>query len=191
VYLAAQPAGKRVLNRDMAARLGVPAAYLAKIMQDLSKANLVRSFRGQQGGFCLEDGAEGMSLIEIVSLIEGGGFGRACVLGLHVCDEGKPCPIHGQWRPIKRSITRAWGRAGWAPSPRACAAAGAGSPIRPSPASWDSGDRGRSPSVGLVANPTIRRPVAFPPFPFCAADSVQLIENQTKKFLSTLWHGAC
>ncbi len=109
VYLAAQPAGKPVLNRDMAARLGVPAAYLAKIMQELSKANLVRSFRGQQGGFCLEDGAERVSLIEIVSLIEGGGFAQACVLGLHVCDEGKPCPIHGQWRPIKRAITRALG----------------------------------------------------------------------------------
>jgi hypothetical protein len=41
IYLATQPSGRRVLNREIAQNLGVPLAYLAKILQDLSREKLL------------------------------------------------------------------------------------------------------------------------------------------------------
>ena len=52
VYLATQ-AGKPATTNEVAARTRVPAAYLAKILQGLSKAGLIRSQRGVGGGVTL------------------------------------------------------------------------------------------------------------------------------------------
>ena len=40
IYIATRPSGEPVLNREIASYLGVPSAYLAKIMQNLCKGNL-------------------------------------------------------------------------------------------------------------------------------------------------------
>ncbi len=104
IYVATQPAGEPILNRKIAEYLGVPAAYLAKIMQSLCKGNLLYSFRGRQGGFCLREGGEKTDLMQIVSLIEGVGFTEYCVLGLKVCSDETACPMHTKWKPIKERI---------------------------------------------------------------------------------------
>jgi Rrf2 family protein len=109
VFLAMQPVGKPILNREIANQLGVPTAYLAKIMQDLAKAKLVRSFRGQRGGFCLKDGAERVSLGEIISLTEGREFAYSCMLGMKDCAGDTPCPVHCEWVPIRQAILKLLG----------------------------------------------------------------------------------
>lgn len=104
IYLATQPLGKPVLSREVAEYLGVPTAYLAKIMQSLCKGNLLRSYRGRQGGFCLDEESGKVSLMRVVKLIEGDGFSDDCVLGLKVCSDETACPMHKQWKPIKARI---------------------------------------------------------------------------------------
>lgn len=104
IYIATQPPGEPILNRTIAERLNVPTAYLAKIMQTLCKGNLLYSFRGRQGGFCLREGGEKTDLMQILVLIEGVGFTENCVLGLKVCSEETACPIHAKWKPIKEKI---------------------------------------------------------------------------------------
>ncbi len=104
IYVATQPPGEPILNRKIAERLNVPTAYLAKIMQTLCKGNLLYSFRGRQGGFCLREGGEKTDLMQILVLIEGVGFTENCVLGLKVCSEETACPMHNKWKPIKEKI---------------------------------------------------------------------------------------
>lgn len=104
IYIATQPPGEPILNRTIAERLNVPTAYLAKIMQTLCKGNLLYSFRGRQGGFCLREGGEKTDLMQILVLIEGVGFTDNCVLGLKICSEETACPIHSKWKPIKEKI---------------------------------------------------------------------------------------
>ncbi|HEX9180888.1 MAG TPA: Rrf2 family transcriptional regulator [Burkholderiales bacterium] len=104
IYMTTQPAGTAVLNRGIASYLRVPPAYLAKILRQLSKAGLLQSARGRQGGFVLEPGAEKTYLLQVVSLIEGPGFAEDCVLGLKVCEERTACPMHAQWKPVKERI---------------------------------------------------------------------------------------
>jgi DNA-binding IscR family transcriptional regulator len=41
IYIATRPPGEPILNRKVAEYLGVPTAYLAKIMQSLCRGNLL------------------------------------------------------------------------------------------------------------------------------------------------------
>lgn len=104
IYIATRPPAEPILNRKVAEYLGVPTAYLAKIMQTLCRGNLLYSFRGRQGGFCLREGGERTNLMQIVTLIEGNGFTENCVLGLKICSDETACPVHSKWKPIKEKI---------------------------------------------------------------------------------------
>ena len=104
IFIATQPKGQPVLNREIASHLNVPPAYLAKIMQSLCKGSLLYSFRGRLGGFCLREGAEKTDLMQILTLTEGAGFAQDCVLGLKVCSDATACPMHAKWGPIKKKV---------------------------------------------------------------------------------------
>ena len=104
IYIAAQPPGVPVLNRMVAQYLDVPTPYLAKVMRTLGRGQLLHSFRGRQGGFCLREGCEKTDLMQILTLVEGAGLTENCVLGLKLCSDETMCPIHNQWKPIKARI---------------------------------------------------------------------------------------
>jgi Rrf2 family protein len=104
IYIATKPRGEPVLNRDIAAYLNVPPAYLAKIMQSLCKGNMLYSYRGRLGGFCLREDMEKTDLMQILTMTEGIGFTQDCLLGLKVCSDATACPMHTKWKPIKEKI---------------------------------------------------------------------------------------
>jgi Rrf2 family protein len=104
IYMATQPLGTPILNKDIAARLNVPAPYLAKILQSLAKGNLLYSFRGRLGGFCLKEDGPKMTLMDILLLTEGPAFTQSCLLGLKKCSDETACPVHFRWSPVKEKI---------------------------------------------------------------------------------------
>jgi Rrf2 family protein len=104
IYVATQPRGVPILTRRIARHLGVPPAYLAKVMQNLKRGNLLYSFRGRQGGFCLREDGEKTDLMHILNLVEGPGITETCVLGLKKCADETACPMHAKWKPIKARI---------------------------------------------------------------------------------------
>lgn len=104
IYLATQNPRPRVLNKETAQKLGIPQAYLAKIMQVLCAGGLVASQRGCSGGFRLNRAAEEISLMHVLKITEGEGLSTNCLLGLKECKEETACPMHDQWVPVKREI---------------------------------------------------------------------------------------
>ncbi|MDR3394913.1 MAG: Rrf2 family transcriptional regulator [Parasulfuritortus sp.] len=104
IYIATQAPGEPVLNRDIAERLNVPAAYLAKILQNLCKHGLLDSFRGRLGGFCLREGMHKSTLMHVLQLTEGPDFTKNCILGLKECSDETACPMHFKWKPVKNKI---------------------------------------------------------------------------------------
>ena len=87
IYLAVQPSGAAVLNRDVARYLGVPALYLAKILKEFLKHELVVSCKGRGGGYAIHPAALEVSIRTIVELTEGRDALEGCVLGLKVCSD--------------------------------------------------------------------------------------------------------
>jgi Rrf2 family protein len=76
------------------------------VLQNLCRGNLLYSYRGKQGGFCLQEGGEKITLMQIVIITEGPGFTKDCILGLKICNDKAPCPMHKQWYPIKQEIVK-------------------------------------------------------------------------------------
>ena len=63
--------GQWIQGREIAAATGIPANYLAKILNQLRKRGLVSSQKGWGGGFLLRDQALGVPIAEVLELIDG------------------------------------------------------------------------------------------------------------------------
>lgn len=98
-HLARQPQrGDWMLARQIAEELGIPASFLAKVLQTLTAQGVLESQRGRRGGFRLRRDPERLSLFEVVELFDRLGQGRLCVLGQKVCDDDSACPLHHTWK---------------------------------------------------------------------------------------------
>ncbi len=104
LFLARQSPGKLSPVREVAARAGVPEAYLAKIFQRLSRAGLVRSFRGPGKGVELGRAPRTITLAALVRAAEGPVISEGCVFGTAACSVDTPCPLHRDWAPVQASI---------------------------------------------------------------------------------------
>jgi Rrf2 family protein len=71
VLLAALPEGASLPAARLAEYHGVPAPYLAKSLQALTRAGIAESTAGRFGGYRLARPATSISLLEIVHAIEG------------------------------------------------------------------------------------------------------------------------
>lgn len=71
---------KRMNIRDMAERVNVSEAHLAKVFQRLVKGALVSSTRGPSGGFELSRPSSEITLFDIYKVIEGDLNLRHCLL---------------------------------------------------------------------------------------------------------------
>ena len=92
--------------RELAAALDVSLAHLAKVMQRLAKAGIVRSERGPSGGFALDKPPESVSLLDIYEAVEGTFEGRDCLLSNRIC--GGACVLGGLLGKINQEVREAF-----------------------------------------------------------------------------------
>lgn len=69
--LALLPPDKALPAGKLAEFHGVPAAYLAKHLQSLSRAGIVESLAGPRGGYRLARAASAITLWDVVAAVEG------------------------------------------------------------------------------------------------------------------------
>ena len=94
----------RVGVKDIAKGINAPAHFIAKILQELSRKNLVQSMKGPNGGFFLEKTDFQTSLADIVKAIDGDSIYDDCVLGLKACSQKNPCPVHDEYKEVKKNL---------------------------------------------------------------------------------------
>ena len=70
-YVAQNYQQGAVLAARVSREYNIPLEYLLKILQQLVRANVLRSKRGPRGGFFLARDAEGISLLEIIEAVDG------------------------------------------------------------------------------------------------------------------------
>ncbi|MGP1273310.1 MAG: Rrf2 family transcriptional regulator [Phycisphaerales bacterium] len=61
--------GRLVPTAELAERAGVPMPYLAKVLQQLAAAELIRGRRGVGGGYTLNRPLEEISLFDVISAV--------------------------------------------------------------------------------------------------------------------------
>jgi Rrf2 family protein len=95
---------KRIMVKDIARLIMVPQAYIAKLLQELARQNIISSKSGPHGGFFLSDVNREQTLINIVNSIDGEKRLQSCVLDLEKCNDEKPCPLHHVVNPTKSKL---------------------------------------------------------------------------------------
>ena len=107
VYIALQSLeGRRVSVGEIAEEIDSPVAFTAKILQQLTRNNIVRSVKGPHGGFEIErEDMDTVKLNMIVKAIDGDKIYMGCGLGLKECNEHKPCPLHDRFLDIRNNLS--------------------------------------------------------------------------------------
>ncbi|MBN2185370.1 MAG: Rrf2 family transcriptional regulator [Candidatus Krumholzibacteriota bacterium] len=84
VYLASNE-GKMVSNREISRKFKLSDAHLAKIMQRLSRAGIVKSVRGPGGGFTLTRSPDDLTLKDVYEAVESKIQTEGCLLDEDLC----------------------------------------------------------------------------------------------------------
>jgi Rrf2 family protein len=106
LYIAQKSSEENKLGiAEIAKAIESPQSFTAKILQVLTKDNkIISSSRGPNGGFYLSPKAGKLPVMAILEVMGEDRDLKKCVLGLHLCSESKPCPLHSAYKPIKAEL---------------------------------------------------------------------------------------
>jgi Rrf2 family protein len=99
-YIAQNYKDGAVLAARVSKEYGIPLEYLLKILQQLVRANVLRSKRGPRGGFFLARPAEDITLLEIIEAVDG-----PLTNHLHLAEQTNNAPFSLKMEVICRRST--------------------------------------------------------------------------------------
>jgi Rrf2 family iron-sulfur cluster assembly transcriptional regulator len=104
VLLGSLGPGESAMVKQIAAEAGIPAHFLAKILQDLARDGFLKSSKGPRGGFRLAVPAAELALLKIVEAVDGAGRYQRCIAGNAECNDRVLCAQHDAWMPLRAHI---------------------------------------------------------------------------------------
>jgi Rrf2 family protein len=107
LFLAQQPAGEVVPANRIAAATGAPRNYLAKTLQGLATAGLVRGTRGRDGGYVLAVPAGAITVGQVIAAFDTPPESGRCLLGDRLCAGEQPCVAHLRWQRARGAALQA------------------------------------------------------------------------------------
>jgi Rrf2 family protein len=109
VVWLAERTGLPTTNQQIAEATKVPADYLAKIMQTLSRRGIVSAQRGKKGGFLLTRPADQVTVLEVINAVDPIQRIHSCPLAL-AAHAHQLCPLHRRLDDAMLSIETAFGK---------------------------------------------------------------------------------
>ena len=85
-------------------KLNISDKYLRRIMTQLTKAGLIRSIQGRDGGYVFNEKPENIDLMQIIDAVDDMDKYMGCILGFKECSDSNPCALHKQWSKIRDQI---------------------------------------------------------------------------------------
>jgi Rrf2 family protein len=102
--LAKQPQGTRLSSSEIGKEMLIPAAFLSRIVAQLSQAKLVITFPGRDGGLQLARPADEITLRDVFELVEGPFLLSECMLDEQACPFEGSCPVRTRWSRLQMVI---------------------------------------------------------------------------------------
>jgi Rrf2 family cysteine metabolism transcriptional repressor len=103
--LALREGAGRVQAQEIAAAQDISPGYLEHLLAALRKASLVRSVRGQHGGYELARAADQINLRQIVEALEGPIAPIECVDDSDWCDRADQCATRDVWCKVAAAVS--------------------------------------------------------------------------------------
>jgi Rrf2 family protein len=94
----------KIGSKEIAEKLELPAPFLAKTMQELTKKGLISSVKGPHGGFYLSKKNKKHTIFEIIDCVDDITKFDQCYLGQSECSEENPCVVHYLYVPFKNQL---------------------------------------------------------------------------------------
>jgi Rrf2 family protein len=106
IFIAEQSTQDRKVGlKEVASAIDSPVAYTSKILQQLSRHNIILSEKGPTGGFSMtQKNIDKTKLSEVVTAIDGKEIYIGCGFGLKKCNASKPCPVHNQFIKVREDL---------------------------------------------------------------------------------------
>ncbi|NLO89966.1 MAG: Rrf2 family transcriptional regulator [Clostridia bacterium] len=107
--LAGNSGGRPVPLKEIAKRQEISEGYLEQLLTTLRKAGIVKSVRGQRGGFVLAKSPRDITVGDIIRILEGPIAPMDCVQDdSHVsCEQISSCVLRLVWLRLKENIQEA------------------------------------------------------------------------------------
>ena len=99
-YIAQNDGEKLVLASTVSKEYDIPSEYLLKILQQLVRANILRSKRGPRGGFSMARPSNEVNMLEIIEAISGPLSGH-----LDLTEQAKGAPFSYKMEDVCRQAS--------------------------------------------------------------------------------------
>jgi Rrf2 family protein len=109
-HLAEHSAVGTCSAKDIAELYSIPQEALAKILQKLKSARLLKSLQGTNGGYALARDARSITAMEVIQAIEGPLFITSCSTTRGECGQSVRCTVREPLRKVSRTIEEALGK---------------------------------------------------------------------------------
>jgi Rrf2 family protein len=95
--LLVMAAGKSMVTvSGLVAELKIPQPFLRRILQRLTKANVLQSLKGKGGGFILKRAPANIRLVDLMAVFQGPVQLNECLFKKRVCPNRNSCPLRSE-----------------------------------------------------------------------------------------------
>jgi len=91
---------------EVSRNMHIPKTFLAKIFQRLVRAGLAVSIRGMNGGFSLAKKPADISLLDIMTAIQGPCGINVCAVNSKKCNRSSTCAVHPVWVDLRKEVDK-------------------------------------------------------------------------------------
>ena len=89
---------------ELIRKLGVPGPFMRKILQQLNKGKILKSYKGQGGGFKLRITPENIYIIKIIRIFQGEVRLDSCFLKKNICPNKGKCILRKKIHIIEDNV---------------------------------------------------------------------------------------
>ena len=96
--------------KDISQRQKISLNYLRQLIMPLESNGIVRSIRGNRGGYVMGKNPEEINLLDIMNLLEGPINLVDCVREKNVCQQSECCPTRNVWVELSQKLEESLSR---------------------------------------------------------------------------------
>jgi len=104
----AQDANRSYSAKYLVEKLSISDKYLRRLMTDLTKAELIYSTQGRNGGYYFAKNINNITIYQIIDTVEGMKKYSGCIMGFDECSDKHPCSMHIIWSSMRDQLIKAF-----------------------------------------------------------------------------------
>lgn len=108
-FMAKEP-NQQYTAKYLVETLHISDKYLRQLMTVLTKAGLISSTQGREGGYSFAKKPSSIYLSDIIDSVEGMKKYSGCILGFEHCSDENPCVMHNIWVKSREEFTHTFTR---------------------------------------------------------------------------------